>query len=182
MGVWPWLWPWTPLPRPTLPALGAVPLPASLLAAYEALVVVVPLLSHQQPWYSRVSRSRQRHFLASWSRSSHRPSVKPFCCLVSITAWSSRCLAIMLNNASGSCVTISKRIIFSTLRQLEWLDSRRYCLNQHLAMVNCRPSGLTTSVSPLSARYCRRARFCMNTLLSISTPASIFGTRNIWRH
>ena len=57
--------------------------------------------------------------------------------LASITAWSRCCLAIMLNNASGSCVTRSKRIylFFHLAAELERLDSRSYCLNQHLVML-----------------------------------------------
>ena len=56
--------------------------------------------------------------------------------LASITAWFRCCLAIMLENASGSCVTRSKRIFFFHLAaELEWLDSHRYCLNQRLAML-----------------------------------------------
>ena len=41
----------------------------------------------------------------------------------------------------------------------------------------CRPSGFTTPVSPLSTRCFRRARFCVNTLPSTGTLASILWTR-----
>ena len=108
--------------------------------------------------------------------------------LASITAWFRCCSAIILNSsASGSCVTRSKRIFLSTLieAELEWFNSRRYRVHYSTLRcfcVYCRPPGLTTSfVSPLSARYFRRALFCMNTLLSTGTLASIFSTRNIWR-
>ena len=74
---------------------------------------------------------------------------------------------------------IEPHITFHLAAKLEWL----YRLYNHLAnfSVFCRPPGFTTFVSPLSARYFRRARFYMNTLLQVSNKkfAHIFEGNNI---
>ena len=78
--------------------------------------------------------------------------------LASITTWSSRCWSMMLNSASGSCTTtIEPHDPFHLAAKLECLYSRCCRLYQNHA-VCCRPPGFTTSVTPLSARYIRRAR------------------------
>ena len=133
-------------PRLILLALRAVPLLVSLLAAYETLVVVVPtfpLCFHTSSfgilaWVVLVSSTSPR----LGPRSSHRPSVTPFCCLPTLSTIGLNYSLVPLllgdndENASGSCITRSKRIIFSTLRRRSnWLISRRCCLNQRLAVV-----------------------------------------------
>ena len=56
--------------------------------------------------------------------------------MASITAWSRCCLPLTLNRPSGSCVARSKRIPLSTFaEEFELLNSRRYCLNHHLALM-----------------------------------------------
>ena len=193
-GVWPWLWSWTPFPA----------LPCWLWGQSHCLCPCLPHTEHSLVSYRRL-RSGFTPAALAFSHVSCSPAARP-CGLVpaaaidlesrgfavcrhsaslaSITAWSRCCLAIMLNNASGSCVTRSKRLFLSTLRRNSSgsipaaiaSTSTLPCFS-----VYCRTSGLTTSVSPLSARYFRKARFCIITLLSTGTLASIFSTRNIWR-
>ena len=89
---------------------------------------------------------------------------------------------MMLNCASGSCTTRLVLIALSTL----WRNSSGSILAASTSTLPClsvysRPPGFTTSASPMSARYCHSARFCINTLLSTGTLASIFSTMKIWR-
>ena len=87
-----------------------------------------------------------------------------------------QCVGVMHNE-------IEPRLPFYLAANFEWFYSRRYPPYQYLAIftVYYRPPGFTTSHSPLSARCFRRARFCMKTLLSTGTLASIFSTRKTWR-
>ena len=73
---------------------------------------------------------------------------------------------------------IVPHLLFHLPAQLDWLYCRCYRLYLHLGMLQrvLPTTGLHQSVSPLSARYFRRASFCMNTLLSTGTLASIFST------
>ena len=103
-------------------------------------------------------------------RSSHRPSVMPFCCLptFSIIGLNFSLVPLLLGNIVEKRVRVMRyeveaRLFFHLAAELEWLDSPRYCLNQYLLpcfSVYFRPSGLTISGSPLSARYFRKARIC----------------------
>ena len=115
-------------PRLTLLVLGAVPLLVSLLTTYGTLVVVVPTIPRSAFTPETLTSSRETLSSAAllWglvcAAAIDVASLRFDVCrrsasLVSITAWSRCCLAIMLNNASGSLVSRSKRICFSTLRR-----------------------------------------------------------------
>ena len=90
---------------------------------------------------------------------------------------------MVLNNVSGSCTTRLDFISLSTMRR-----NSSGSIPASIAStgtlpcfsVYCRPPSFTTSVSPLPARYFRRERFGMNTMLSTGTFALIFSTRKIW--
>ena len=126
VGVWPW-----PCPRTPFPAL-----PCWLWRRSRCLGPCLPHTKHSL-WYRRF-RSAFTPAALAFSRGSCPSAELPYglvpaaatdlgsrrfdvcrrtASLASTTAYSRSCLAIMLNNASGSCVTISKRIFFSTLRR-----------------------------------------------------------------
>ena len=168
-------------------ALGAVPSLVTLLATNKKLVVPVPTVQLCVPPSvlgplacvvvdSSIALELSRH-------NGHQSSVTRAVSLASITAWFRRCWSTMLNSASRSCTTRLSLVSLSTSRQnssgsiLAAIASTSTwpCVN-----VYCRPPGFT-SVSPLSPRYFRTARFCKNTLLSTGALASIFSTRKIWR-
>ena len=129
----------------TLLALLAVPLLVSLLARYETLVVVptIPLFFHTSSLgilacVVLISSTSMR----LGSRSSHRPSITPFCCLptFSIIGLNYSLVPLLLGNNVEQRVRVMRyeietHIFFHLAAELEWLDSRRYCLNQHLAML-----------------------------------------------
>ena len=181
-------------PRPALLALGAVPLLVTLLATSKALVVLVPtvpLCFHPSGlgtlacvvFASSIALQLGPH-------SSHRSSVTllfrlPAC---SIVGFKHILVPSLLVYDVEQCVgvmhyEIVPHLLFHLPAQLDWLYCRCYRLYLHLGMLQrvLPTTGLHQSVSPLSARYFRRACFCMNTLLSTGTLASIFSTRKIWR-
>ena len=145
VGVWPWLWLWTPFPA----------LPCRLWGQSHSLCPSLPHAKHSLLSYRRF-RSAFTPAALAFSRESFSSAALP-CGLVpaaaidlasrrcvvcrrsaslaSITAWSRSCLEIMLNNASGSCDTNRNASFLHLKTELEWLDSRGYCLNQHLAML-----------------------------------------------
>ena len=178
----------------TLLALGTVPLLVTLLAANETLVVLVPTISlcvHTGGLGTLASAV----FVSSTalqlgSRRSYRSSVTLRCPFppCSIVGLNHRLVPTLLVYYVEQCLgvmhyEIEPHLTFHLAAKLEWLYSGCFRLSQHLAIhsVYCRPPGFTTPVSPLSARCFRRACFCMNTLLSTGTLASIFNTRKIWR-
>ena len=78
---------------------------------------------------------------------------------------------------------IEPHLPFHLAAKLEWLCSCRYRLHQHLVMLQrvLPTTGLYHVREPAVSTVFRRAHFCMNTLLSTGTLASIFSTRKIWR-
>ena len=133
-------------PRLTLLILGAVPLLTSLLATYETLVVVVPTIPLRFHTGS-LGILAGVVLVSSFSmrrgpRSSHRPSVTPFCCLPTFSVIGLTCslVPLLLGNFVEQRVRVMRyeietNIFFHLAAELEWLDSHRYCLNQHLAML-----------------------------------------------
>ena len=133
-------------PRLTLLALGAVPLLVSLLATYGTLVGVVPTTPL---WFhtSGLGILACVMLVSSTSlrlgpRSSDRPRVTRFCCLptFSIIGLNYSLVPLLLGNNVEQRVRVMRYeietpISFHLAAELEWLDSRRYCLNQHLAML-----------------------------------------------
>ena len=157
-------------PRLTVLALVAVPLLVSLVGAYETLVVVVPTIALCF-YTSSLGILACVVFVNSSSlrlgpRSSHGPSATPLCCLPTFTIIGPNYGLVPLlpgNNIEQRVrVMRSKRTLFSTSRRKS-SDSIPAAISSTSTLpcfsVYCRPSGLTTSVSPLSARYFRRARF-----------------------
>ena len=134
-------------PRFTLLALGAVfLLVTSLLATHKTLVVVVPAIPL---CYYTTTLALSRGSCSSAAISSSlvtaaTTDLASSCFLVrltsaalaSITAWSCTYLAIKLSKALNSCIKRSKTHPFlHHAVELEWLDCRRYCFSQHLAML-----------------------------------------------
>ena len=133
-------------PRLALLALGAVPL----------LVTCLPQTKHSLFSYRRFRSAFNRAVLALWLPSclsaalpcslvpaaatdlaSRRVAVcRRAASLASITAWSRRCWSMMLNKYVGVMHNeIERHLSFNLAAKLKWLYSRRYRLDQHLAMI-----------------------------------------------
>ena len=173
-------------PPLSLLALGAVALPGTVLTTNQTLVVTVPTVP------LRFNASGLGTLVSSfWSVALPCSLVSaaatdlascPFAVcrraasLASITAWSRRCWSMMLNSASWSCIKRLNLISFPfSLRNSS--ASIPAAITSTITLpclsVYCRPPGFTTSVRPLSTKYFRRARSCMNTLQSTSALAYI---------
>ena len=182
MGVWPWPTQWTPFSAsPALPSGQSYCLCPCL--PFEIVDVVVPFCFHT----SRIGiPARVGRVIGNFERLHPRGIIDPaprnfavsrcLASVASITAWSRFPFAVMLKNASRSCVTRSKRILFCKISVAKASTSTLPGFSVYF-----RPYGVTTSMRPLSARYLRTASFFINTLLVTGTLLPIITTPSFWR-
>ena len=134
-------------PRLTLLVLGAVPLLMSLLATYETLVVVITTIFRSAFTPAALVFSRESCSSAALSCGlvpvaaiDLAPRRFAICRRLASCVLNYSLVPLLLSNTVDQRVRLMRyeiktHILVHLAAELEWLDSRRYCFNQHLAML-----------------------------------------------